>query len=405
MNKTRRVLLTAAQVYPSVGGIENSLRYIARGLCDLGYDVGILAFQSHPQESGTSEYEGVPVFKISRPGKKFVAKQYSSEIAHIKNQSKKIIDEWKPERIISRNVCFTLAMAGLGYSSNLLHVFPTLYRMALNPRASAIHLGLSSRLRLAIARKVHTALAQPYERRVLAEARCVVFSQMMATAIGRYYGKGVQIPQVIYPGVDAERFAPVSEEDAHLALSQFFPWMQRSVRYIAYVGRLSYLKNVQLLISMLLHLPDDTQLLIIGSGDMERKMRQLVECHSLQQRVHFLSDQQALLPHIYSLAKVTVLPSLVESFGQVYIESMSSGTPVVGISSNCKQACNASGEIIIDGVNGYLAEASSGVSLANSAGKILSLTETEYSRMSRNARSLSLNKYDWRRFVSALMSC
>lgn len=51
---------------------------------------------------------------------------------------------------------------------------------------------------------------------------------------------------------------------------------------------------------------------------------------NLRGDVHFLGDRTADLADLYASATVSVLPSLWEAFGMVVLESMASGTPVVG---------------------------------------------------------------------------
>jgi phosphatidylinositol alpha-mannosyltransferase len=61
----------------------------------------------------------------------------------------------------------------------------------------------------------------------------------------------------------------------------------------------------------------------------QRELMALV-APELRPDVHFLGDRSGDLHEVYGRATVSVLPSLCEAFGMVVLESMATGTPVVG---------------------------------------------------------------------------
>lgn len=85
------------------------------------------------------------------------------------------------------------------------------------------------------------------------------------------------------------------------------------------------------------------------------------------------------LAEIYSLSRVTIVPSLVESFGQVAAESLACGTPVV--------AFDYSGvtDIIQHKETGYLAHSFDPKDLAIGVDYILNLTDDEFQNMKMKA--------------------
>nr|AXL04826.1 glycosyltransferase [Aeromonas hydrophila] len=90
--------------------------------------------------------------------------------------------------------------------------------------------------------------------------------------------------------------------------------------------------------------------------------------------------EQSALADLFCASDCVVVPSIVESFGQVAAESMACGTPVV--------AFRTSGltDIVIDGVNGFLAEPFEPVSLADKVIQIASLSNEEKYNYSVRAR-------------------
>ncbi len=70
---------------------------------------------------------------------------------------------------------------------------------------------------------------------------------------------------------------------------------------------------------------------VYGDGDSRRSLIALAEQLGLSDWVHFRGNvPHEQLPGLYGQADIFVLPSLAESFGQVFVEAMACGLPVVG---------------------------------------------------------------------------
>jgi rhamnosyl/mannosyltransferase len=96
------------------------------------------------------------------------------------------------------------------------------------------------------------------------------------------------------------------------------------------VGRLVYYKGVDVLIKAMKMCPGT--LLVIGTGPMEHKLRQLAEQLGIGSRVKFMGRVSSEeLVDFYRAADLFVLPSTqpTEAFGLVQIEAMACGLPVV----------------------------------------------------------------------------
>ena len=117
-------------------------------------------------------------------------------------------------------------------------------------------------------------------------------------------------------GVDFERFERAEPADLKL---------RRPI--IAYIGRLSPHKNVSPLIKAVKGLKKGS-LLVIGGGPSERELRE--EAESLGKRVMFKGvvpfDD---VPSFYKAADIIVYPTLYEPLGNVILEGMASGKPVI----------------------------------------------------------------------------
>ena len=122
-----------------------------------------------------------------------------------------------------------------------------------------------------------------------------------------------------------------------------------SSKRIVFIGRLEAPKN---LISLVRSMKDvDAELLLIGTGDKEIELRQIVNDESLP--VRFLGKvPNNDLPKILRSAALFVMPSHYEGHPKALLEAMACGLPVIG--SDVPGIC----DVIQHNVNGYLCSTS-----------------------------------------------
>ncbi len=160
--------------------------------------------------------------------------------------------------------------------------------------------------------------------------------------------KGIKVKdiRVIPTPVDRERFSPDVDGT---------PMRERyglqDKRVIVCVGRVSFEKNVDILIRALKLLDDDVCLLVVGKGPAMDSLRELADELGLSDRVTltgFVPDEE-LVMH-YAAADVAAVASRFETQCLCALESMSCGIPTV-----CAKA-RAFEDYIRDGENGFLFE-------------------------------------------------
>nr|AXY99962.1 gt3 [Proteus penneri] len=125
---------------------------------------------------------------------------------------------------------------------------------------------------------------------------------------------------------------------------------EKKEKYILYVGRLSEQKGLEYLLHAFKKVKNEYTLLIIGNGEKLNELKELSINLKIDERVKFLGQKNDITS-FYINASLTVLSSIYEGFPNVLLESIACGTPVV--SFDCPSGPS---EIIINGVNGYLAE-------------------------------------------------
>lgn len=106
-------------------------------------------------------------------------------------------------------------------------------------------------------------------------------------------------------------------------------WAGARLRILT-VGRLKAIKDQALLIRALARIPSeaDARLVIAGSGELESELKALAAEERVLDRVCFIGSVEDPWP-LYATASVFVLPSLEESFGNVLVEALHAGLPIV----------------------------------------------------------------------------
>ncbi|MGX3010789.1 glycosyltransferase [Helicobacter sp. 23-1044] len=178
--------------------------------------------------------------------------------------------------------------------------------------------------------------------------------------------------------IDTSIFAPIPKNIARRLLN--IPNSQKIIAFGAIapmsLERKGYddLKNALRLLKDKSHI----KLLIFGASNG----REIEDIESIY--LGYLSDDIAL-KIVYSVADVVLMPSHIESFGQVAVESLACGTPVV--------AYNTSGlkDIISHKYNGYLANLMDVDDLARGLDWILNLDSANYEVLRQNARDSATN--------------
>jgi rhamnosyl/mannosyltransferase len=137
--------------------------------------------------------------------------------------------------------------------------------------------------------------------------------------------------------------------------------------FVLFVGRLNYYKGVEYLIEAIRNIR--ANLIIIGEGKEEKKLKQRAKILGLENKVFFLPFQdKKTLFNFYRAAKVFVLPSIFrsEAFGIVLIEAMACKTPVIST-----ELGTGTSWVNLDGKTGFVVPARDSKALSFAIRKIL----------------------------------
>lgn len=119
------------------------------------------------------------------------------------------------------------------------------------------------------------------------------------------------------------------------------------------VGRLSYQKNQAVLIEAFAQIADaipDWQLVLVGAGEDERRLRQAAVDRGLDARIQFIGAVREV-EHWYLNSHLFCLSSRWEGFPNALAEAMAHGLPVVGYAD-----CAGIRQLVVEGETGCLAQ-------------------------------------------------
>ena len=150
---------------------------------------------------------------------------------------------------------------------------------------------------------------------------------------------------------------------------------------IVAAGRLAEAKNYPLLLDAfaILRQRTDARLFILGSGGEEPRLRQLIQTRGLDDTAHLCGFQTNPWKYI-ARADVFALASRYEGFGNVIVEAMACGVPVVATSAPGTR------DIVSSGADGVIVERHEPAALAAALFDVLSDREMRR-RMGEAARS------------------
>ncbi|WP_448584524.1 glycosyltransferase [Thermocrinis sp.] len=191
-------------------------------------------------------------------------------------------------------------------------------------------------------------------------------------------------------GVDTELFSPSYREKDFFQKNFRIP---TKGNVVLYVGRVSKEKNLDTFLYCAKAFPEDT-FIVVGDGPYRKELEE-----RKPKNTYFVGYLTGLnLAKAYASADVFLFPSETETYGQVVLEAMASGLPVV-VSSK-----GASHEHVQDGINGFIAN-----SLEDFINKLNRILSNTYLRefMSREAlsyaRSMDL-KESYLNYIDSILS-
>ena len=201
------------------------------------------------------------------------------------------------------------------------------------------------------------APASPYHRMVillerrifrLRSAREVIaISEAGRREIRELYGTPPEAIRLVYNGVDLERFHPENRSRLGAAMRAEIA-LPADAWTILFVGSGFDRKGLGPLIEALGRMRDGTARLVVAGKGQTDTYREAAERLGVASRITWLGPRREV-ERLYAAADIVALPARYEPFGNVHLEALASGVPVLASA----QAGGA--ELIRAGDNGWVA--------------------------------------------------
>lgn len=200
-------------------------------------------------------------------------------------------------------------------------------------------------------------------------------------------------------GVDTVKFGYKSKNLG--CNKKYFDIGAQRVKKFVFLGRLIPSKGLDYAIESFKLLGTDKFIFdIIGDGPMMESLKEKVRIMGLTKSIKFLGQidsPEKFLPQY----DVFIFPSLWESFGNVVLEAMASGLPILGFKSQPPQTVLPTNELIKDGTTGWLVEPNI-KAYSSLVSKIINMPNDELSSVKKATRDFCVSKYAWETYIGNL---
>jgi len=164
--------------------------------------------------------------------------------------------------------------------------------------------------------------------------KIVTISEYINQSVKKHFPVDDDKLKIILNGFDEEIFKPMNLNKIKVLQKYIDTDLKnkKDLKLINFTGKLTNFKGVDLLLKaadIYENEFEDIITLIVGDGELKNELIELRDDLDLK-GVYFLGNlPQATLSELYNIADLTVVPSRVEPFGLVAIESLACGTPVI----------------------------------------------------------------------------
>ena len=320
-----RIAMMTDSYFPTRDGVVTSICTIKESLEELGHEVFIIA----PEPEKEKRQEGVYYFKAVK------FKSYDGYYVPIFPTNKiEILKKINPDIIHIHGVA-TMAIRGLicGHTLGI-------------PTVMTVHTMVDDAAQyyspIKLPPETMNRLVWIYLRQILKRMDVVVTPTACIGEEIKGHGAVCRNLVTVPTGAKTDVFHPGMPYDDLVS-----KYGLEGKRVIIHVGRVSYEKDIDMVIRAMRHV--DAHLLIVGKGPAKDDLEELVRSLRLEDKITFtgfVSDED--LPRFYNMGNMVVSASKFETQGLTILEAMATGKPVA-----CRNG-RAFAEIVKDGVNGYL---------------------------------------------------
>lgn len=357
----KRILIFSLAYFPHVGGAEIAIKEITDRLGG-EYDFDLITLNLGKKLPKNEKIGNVNVYRIGNPFPKEIQKYLFP-----------LTGFWQALTLSSQNKYDAIWCVMVSY-----HFISALFFKLINPNTPLI---LTLQEGDPISHIKRRALpVWPLFRLLFSKASVI-------QAISKYLGDfalnmGANCPVEIVPnGVNIEHF---SREYKEKPLDK-----KAGDIFLITTSRLTHKNGVADIIESLVHLPKEVKLIILGTGELEEKLKEKAHALSVFNRVSFLGYvPHDILPAYLHQSDIFIRPSYSEGFGNSFVEAMAAGLPVI--------ATQVGGivDFLEEGRTGLFCEVKNPKSIAYQV-ELLMHDPKLYKRLVINGYTMVKEKYTW----------
>lgn len=206
--------------------------------------------------------------------------------------------------------------------------------------------------------------------------KIIAISELVKNNIIDNYGVLSKDIEVIYNGVDTDKFHPDNKKKYRSEVRKKYG-LEEEDFVAVFVGSGFERKGVKYLIEAVESISEKVSLLIVGKGPAGKFQKK-----TGHQKIVFCGPQKDIHKY-YAASDIFVFPTIYEPFGNVHLEALASGLPVITTKNS------GASEIIRDGIHGFVVPEPEDSSAIAEKIRALSEDKDKLDSMSKNARALA----------------
>jgi glycosyltransferase involved in cell wall biosynthesis len=383
MSQQPRICILVDRYPPHIGGVEVQARQLSVQLAQRGTPVIVITRRVDNTLPPVESDEGVTVYRVPPRG----ARSHLTNIKSIFPVTFALIKHRKKYDLLHVHDMFALVICAV--LVKLLIGKPFIIKV---PSYGNIRRRASATTRVSLySRLLHHVILPPRLWYWLL-GRAAVFIAISEAITQELQSTGFAAKIRRIPNaVDTTRFCPASLAEKESLRRQL--GLPVDTILIAWHGRISRLKRLDVLINALARLPDPDIILVLAGppnpleADLTSELQAQIASSGLTERVHFTGETQ-YPEHYLRAADFFVLPSEREGMPNSLLEAMACGLPA------CASRLEGVIDLIEDGKNGLLFDVGDAEMLAECLRAYLNDTELPHA-MGKNALETVLQAYTW----------
>ncbi|TCI05430.1 glycosyltransferase family 1 protein [Corallincola luteus] len=390
----KKVLLLSNAYWPSIGGIENSLRHLANEAKESGDDVSIIVSDIGVKNNDPERFESVV------DGVK-VTRYPLAPLSGFLKPLNLIVSQWKlykilqqrykvaPETVVVARYHFCALMAVFAGFSDVRYLVPSIISHQSECEKDR-EKPLLTKFKLFLFISLHNVV----QRSALKRCQNFVFSNTMLKQSLALAGNRPYDYRLTKPGVDPQRFNVATESERSELRKQLL--LPRDKPIALFVGRFVKAKGVDVLLKAMNYVNMDMHIVLVGDGDEKEAYLQYIDRHNLNDKVSVVEPTREVEAY-FRCADIFVMSSRYEPLGQTLLEAFASGLLIVAF-DRCEYVDTATSELGMDRSVIY-AQKFDATALGIALEKAFAMVG-EFNRL--DSSEIALKKFSWSNLYSEL---